>query len=78
MDHEVGAEIPYTPRARRALQLAVGEAKALNHASIAAEHVFLGLLQEGGGVAAVVLKNLGVDATAARREILKELGQAAG
>ena len=76
--HEIGAEIPYTPRARQALQLAIGEARALNHASIGAEHIFLGLLREGSGLASVVLKNLGVDLAAARREILKETGPAAG
>jgi ATP-dependent Clp protease ATP-binding subunit ClpC len=64
--------IPFTPRARQALQLAAREAKSLNERQVRAEHVFLGLLREGGGVAAMVLKKLGVRAESARAEILKE------
>ena len=68
--------IPYTPRARKALRLAASEAKALNQAYVGTEHIFLGLLLEGGGVAALVLKNLGVDSARTREEILKEAGPA--
>lgn len=65
--------IPYTPRAKKALVLATREATAYHHAQVRAEHIFLGLLLEGGGVAALVLKNLGVNAAKAREEILKVL-----
>ena len=74
--HEIAGEIPFTPRARQALQLAVHEAGLLKCANVGAEHLLLGLLREGSGVASVVLKNLGVDLAAARREILKETGPA--
>jgi hypothetical protein len=64
--------IPYTPRARRSLHLAAREARAMNHPVIGPEHIFLGLLKEGGGVAARILKNLGVDAARTRELILEE------
>jgi hypothetical protein len=67
------AKIPYTPRARQALQLASEEAKKLNQHHVKAEHIFLGLLREGGGVAAAVLKNLGVRLESARAVVLKEM-----
>jgi hypothetical protein len=66
-------EIPYTPRARKSLKLAGEEARKLNQAQVRAEHIFLGLLGEGSGVAAVVLRNLGVRVETARAEILKEM-----
>jgi hypothetical protein len=61
----------YTPRAKKALQLASQEAKAMQHDQIRPECVFLGVLLEGNGVAARVLKNLGLDFQRARAEILK-------
>jgi Clp amino terminal domain, pathogenicity island component len=67
------AKIPYTPRAREALQLAANEARKLSQPQIKAEHIFLGLLREGSGVAAVVLKKLGVRLEKARAEVLKEM-----
>jgi hypothetical protein len=70
--------IPFTPRARRALRLAAQEAKGLSDRQVRAEHVFLGLLREGGGVAAMVLKKLGVRAENARAEILKEISPLGG
>lgn len=69
----VAAEIPYTPRATRALALAAKEAKRLQQMQVNPEHVFLGLIKEGTGVAGVVLKNLGVDINRAREEIVKEM-----
>lgn len=66
-------EIPFTPRARQALQLAAEEARKLNQRHVKAEHIFLGLLREGGGVAAMVLKALGVQLERARAEILREM-----
>jgi Clp amino terminal domain, pathogenicity island component len=65
--------IPYTPRAKRALHLAEQEAKALKHARVGAEHIFLGLLLENEGVAGQVLRSLGVRAEMTRAAILKEL-----
>ena len=53
--------IPYTPRVKKVLALAGKEAKALNHSYVGTEHILLGLLREGEGVAARVLKNLEVD-----------------
>jgi ATP-dependent Clp protease ATP-binding subunit ClpC len=65
--------IPYTPRVKKVLSLAAKEAKALNHTYVGTEHILLGLLREGDGVAARVLKNLDVDIEQTRQEILKEL-----
>ena len=65
--------IPLTPRARKAIRLAAKEAKALNHPCIGAEHIFLGLLLEGGGIAARVLKNLGIHIGTTREKIVSEL-----
>jgi ATP-dependent Clp protease ATP-binding subunit ClpC len=65
--------IPYTPRVKKVLALAGKEAKALNHSYVGTEHILLGLLREGEGVAARVLKSLDVDIERARNEILKEL-----
>src|SRR6201987_460489 len=65
--------IPYTPRVKKVLALASKEAKALNHSYVGTEHLLLGLLREGEGVAAQVLRNLDVNLEKARNEILKEL-----
>src|SRR5213595_2107539 len=65
--------IPYTPRVKKVLALAGKEAKALNHSYVGTEHILLGLLREGEGVAARVLKNLEVDIEQTRNEILREL-----
>ena len=65
--------IPYTPRVKKVLALAGKEAKALNHSYVGTEHILLGLLREGEGVAARVLKSLEVDPARTRNEILKEL-----
>ena len=65
--------IPYTPRVKKVLALAGKEAKLLNHSYVGTEHILLGLLREGEGVAARVLKNLEVDIERTRNEILKEL-----
>jgi Clp amino terminal domain, pathogenicity island component len=70
---KAAAEIPYTPRAQRALMLAANEAKALNSPVVGAEHIFLGLLLEGHGVAALVLKSLEVDVERTRAEIRREM-----
>jgi len=65
--------IPYTPRVKKVLALAGKEAKSLQHSYVGTEHVLLGLLREGEGVAARVLKNLEVDIERTRNEILREL-----
>ncbi|MEO8615578.1 MAG: ATP-dependent Clp protease ATP-binding subunit [Luteolibacter sp.] len=65
--------IPYTPRVKKVLALANKEAKALNHSYVGTEHLLLGLLREGEGVAARVLKRLEVDIQRTRNEILAEI-----
>ncbi len=72
-DQKLIGNIPLTPRVKKVLQLASKEARALNHTYVGTEHLLLGLLREGDGVAARVLKNLDVDIEATRQEILKEL-----
>jgi len=65
--------IPYTPRVKKVLALSNKEAKALNHSYVGTEHLLLGLLREGEGVAARVLKRLDVDIQRTRNEILAEI-----
>jgi predicted dehydrogenase len=72
-DQKIFGNIPYTPRVKKVLAIAAKEAKALNHTYVGTEHVLLGLLREGDGVAARVLIGFGVEAPAIRQEILKEL-----
>jgi len=72
-DQKLAGNIPYTPRVKKVLALASKEAKALNHTYVGTEHILLGLLREGDGVAARVLKNLEIDIEQTRQEILKEL-----
>jgi len=72
-DQKMIGNIPYTPRVKKVLALAAKEAKALNHTYVGTEHILLGILREGDGVAARVLKNLDVDIEQTRQEILKEL-----
>ncbi len=67
-------DIPLTARAKRVIELALDEAKKLSHTYIGTEHLLLGLLREGEGVAAKILQSLNVDIEAARAEVLKELG----
>src|SRR5256886_8245144 len=72
-DQRVLGNIPYTPRVKKVLALAAKEASALKHTYVGTEHILLGLLREGDGVAARVLKNLGVDTDVTRQHILREL-----
>src|SRR5215203_509532 len=65
--------IPYTPRVKKVLALAGKEAKTLNHSYVGTEHILLGLLREGEGVAARVLKSLDIEIERTRNEILREL-----
>lgn len=66
-------EIPLTSRAKKVIEYAVAEAKQLHHSYIGTEHLLLGLLREGEGVAARILKNLDINLDEVRAEILKEL-----
>jgi len=72
-DREHSGSVSYTPRVKKVLALASKEARTLNHTYVGTEHILLGLLAEGDGVAGRVLKNLGVDIVTTRQEILKEL-----
>ncbi|HTV63783.1 MAG TPA: ATP-dependent Clp protease ATP-binding subunit [Alphaproteobacteria bacterium] len=72
-DQKMMGNIPYTPRVKKVLDLARREAKNLNHTYIGTEHLLLGLLREGDGIAAQVLRNLDVDIEEARQRVLKEL-----
>ncbi len=75
-DQKMIGNIPYTPRVKKVLALASKEARNLNHTYVGTEHILLGLLREGDGVAARVLKNLNVDIEQTRQEILRELAPA--
>ncbi|MBR1617924.1 AAA family ATPase, partial [bacterium] len=70
----VAVEIPFTPRAKKVLELSWDEARQLGHNYIGTEHLLLGLIREGEGVAAKVLENLGVDLNKCRTNIIKMLG----
>jgi len=65
--------IPFTPRAKKVLALSASEARGLGHSYVGTEHILLGLLREGEGIAARVLENLGVDLDEIRYEIMKTL-----
>ncbi|HEY5621962.1 MAG TPA: Clp protease N-terminal domain-containing protein, partial [Pontiella sp.] len=65
--------IPFTPRAKKVLALSASEARGLGHSYVGTEHILLGLLREGEGIAARVLENLGVDLDETRYEIMKTL-----
>ncbi|CAN0906104.1 Chaperone protein ClpC, chloroplastic [Linum grandiflorum] len=71
----VAVEIPFTPRAKRVLELSLEEARLLGHNYIGSEHLLLGLLREGEGVAARVLENLGADATNIRTQVIRMVGE---
>jgi len=72
-DQKIIGYIPYTPRVKKVLALAAREARALNHTYVGTEHILLGLLREGEGVAGRVLKNFDIDTETTRLEILREL-----
>jgi ATP-dependent Clp protease ATP-binding subunit ClpC len=74
----VAVEIPFTPRAKRVLELSWDEARQLGHNYIGTEHLLLGLVREGEGVAARVLENLGVDLTKVRSNVIRMLGETRG
>ncbi len=69
-----GPDLPYTSRAKKVLELAMSEARELNHSYVGTEHLLLGLLREEKGIAAQVLTDSGVNLDAARTETLRLLG----
>jgi excisionase family DNA binding protein len=75
-DYVVLGEIGLTPRAKKVIELAVDEARRLNHHYIGTEHILLGLIREGEGIAAGVLESLGVNLVRARTETIHVLQQA--
>lgn len=74
----VAVEIPFTPRAKRVLELSWDEARQLGHNYIGTEHLLLGLIREGEGVAAKVLESLGVDLSKLRSSLIRMLGETRG
>jgi ClpA/ClpB-like protein len=78
LGHEdVGGHIPFTPRSKKVLELSLREALRLHHNHIGTEHILLGLLREGEGVAAQVLAGLGADADRVRPVIMRLVDEAA-
>ncbi|NLJ68920.1 MAG: ATP-dependent Clp protease ATP-binding subunit [Firmicutes bacterium] len=76
-DGITAGQIGFTPRAKRVLELAFDEARQLGHTYIGTEHILLGLIREGEGVAAQVLRNLGADLERVRKQVLSLLGEGA-
>lgn len=72
--HVSSEEISFTPRAKKVLELAVEEARRFNHSYIGTEHILLGLLKEGEGIAAKVLQDMKIDLGRAQAEIIRLLG----
>ncbi len=72
-DTQQEGDPPLTPRVKRVLELAAHEARALNYNYIGTEHILLGLLREGEGVAARILRNLNIDGEEVRNEVMKAL-----
>jgi len=73
---QIIGDIPFTPRSKKALELAAEEARSLGHNYIGTEHILLGLIREGEGVASQVLLNLGLDLNTVRSEVMELLGSA--
>ncbi len=71
---QVLGDIPFTPRSKKALELSAEEARALGHNYIGTEHLLLGLVKEGEGMASRVLLNLGLDLSKLRNEVMELLG----
>ena len=77
-DTGVTGEIGLTPRAKKVIELAVEEARHLNHHYIGTEHLLLGLVREGEGIAAGVLESLGVNLEKVRAQVMQVVSQSAG
>ncbi|KIL52241.1 ATP-dependent protease ATP-binding subunit ClpC [Jeotgalibacillus campisalis] len=71
---EQSPSVHYTPRAKKVIELSMDEARKLGHSYVGTEHILLGLIREGEGVAARVLSNLGVSLNKARQQVLQLLG----
>src|SRR6478735_11429540 len=71
---ELTQTIHYTPRAKKVIELSMDEARKLGHSYVGTEHILLGLIREGEGVAARVLNNLGISLNKARQQVLQLLG----
>ena len=71
---ELSGHIPFTPRAKKVLELSLRESQQLGHDYIGTEHILLGLIREGEGVAAQVLVKLGADLNRVRQQVLQLLG----
>jgi ATP-dependent Clp protease ATP-binding subunit ClpA len=74
-DRPIVGEVGLTPRAKHVIELAVDEARRLSHRGISTEHLLLGLVREGEGIAAGVLESLAVSLERARRQAMQQLGQ---
>ena len=72
----ISGDIPFTPKAKKVIELAMEEARALGHNYIGTEHLLLGLIREGEGVASQVLLNLGLELEKVREEVMNLLGSA--
>ena len=78
-DEAISGQIPFTPRAKKVLELSLREALQLGHNYIGTEHILLGLIREGEGVAAQVLQKLGADLNRVRQTVIQLLsGYTAG
>jgi ATP-dependent Clp protease ATP-binding subunit ClpC len=75
-DQAVPGSIGLTPRAKKVIELAVDEARKMNHHAIGTEHILLGLVREGEGIAAHTIESMGVSLTRVREETLRVLKQA--
>jgi len=73
---QIIGDIPFTPRAKKTLELSAEEARSLGHNYIGTEHLLLGLIREGEGIASQVLLNLGMDLNSVRNEVMRLLGSA--
>ena len=73
---QIIGDIPFTPRAKKSLEMAAEEARNLGHNYIGTEHLLLGLIREGEGIASQVLMNLGMDLNSVRNEVMELLGSA--
>ena len=71
--HAPSGHIPFPPRAKKVLELGLAESKALGHHYIGTEHILLGLIREGDGVAAQVLVKLGADLNRVRQQVIQLL-----
>jgi len=74
-DQPVVGEVGLTPRAKRVIELAIDEARGLGHNYIGTEHLLLGLVREGEGIAAGVLESLGVNLDRVRHEVIRVISQ---